>query len=499
MGIPSYFRVLVQSHRNILCKGYGHIDCLYLDANSIIYDVVRDIGATEEHISDESVIAGTIAAIAKYRRDMRPQHMMYVAFDGVAPLAKMGQQRERRWKGKFETKLLGAAHNAKWDTAKITPGTEFMYALGVAARQQLENARTVVSPSSDPGEGEHKIVERIRNIDHSRQTVAIYGLDADLIMLCLLHDHLCGRLFLYRETPHFIKNFDSSLEPNATYRIDIRQFISAILTDVGNSGTQGGTTIKDYVLACFLLGNDFLPHFPGLNIRGCGMQTLLNCYKRVQGSSGPLTEGSEIQWKSLRLLITYLAEEEQKRIMGHRQRRPRLTTESEILESLPVLDTRVQDTIRVGEIDWEQRYYATLLGSDRTPDFIQDICTQYCDGLHWTFKYYTEGCISWDWAFSHSYPPLLVDLSEHVPYLKCYDSFVRTEPLDPLAQLCFVLPKESQYLIPAAVTQEIQKQGVHAVDRIIWAYCSYFWESHVEFTHSPIEQIRAIVAEHRKA
>ena len=166
------------------------------------------------HISDESVISGTITAIQTYRRDLRPQHMMYVAFDGVAPLAKMGQQRERRWKGKFETKLLGAANSAKWDTAKITPGTEFMYALGIAARQRLEDPSTVVSPSSEPGEGEHKIFERIRNIDHTSQAVAIYGLDADLIMLCLLHDHLCGGLFLYRETPHFIKNFDSSLEPN---------------------------------------------------------------------------------------------------------------------------------------------------------------------------------------------------------------------------------------------------------------------------------------------
>ena len=131
-------------------------------------------------------------------------------------------------------------------------------------------------------------------------------------------------------------------------------------------------------------------------------------------------------------------------------------------------------------------------------DFIQGICTQYCDGLYWTFKYYTEGCIAWNWAFTYPYPPLLAHLCEYVPYLKCADSFVKSEPLDPLAQLCFVLPKESQYLIPAAVAEEVQKHEVHTVHRIVWAFCSYFWESHVEFTHSPIKQICSIVAEYRK-
>ena len=500
MGIPSYFRILVQSHKGILQKGRSPIDCLYLDANSIIYDVVRRLEAAGlSQLSDEVVIDGTIDAIAAYKNDLRPQHTMYVAFDGVAPLAKMGQQRERRWKGKFEASLLSTTKGSEWDTAKITPGTHFMNALGTAARQRLENASTIVSPSSEAGEGEHKIFERIRSIDHSTQAVAIYGLDADLIMLSLLHDRLCGSLSLYRETPHFIKSFDSSLEPNATYRIQIRSFIGALLSDIGSPKLTSDTVIKDYVLACFLLGNDFLPHFPGLNIRGKGMQTLLRCYKKVQTHAGSLTSKNEIQWRNVRLLVTYLAEEESMRLVRHRSRRPRLVGEREVLDAMPVLDTRLQDGIMVGEPDWQRRYYEVLLESEPTTSFIQNICREYCDGLQWTFKYYTEGCIAWTWAFDYPYPPLLAHLSEHVPYLGYDTSFVDDPPLDPLVQLCFVLPPASQYLLPPSMAEEMQKLGTHKVHRVVWAFCSYFWESHVVFAHSPLGQIRALVDEHRKA
>ena len=58
----------------------------------------------------------------------------------------------------------------------------------------------IVSTSKEVGEGEHKIFEYIReHIEyHKSTTTLIYGLDADLIMLCLNHLHVSENIFLYR-------------------------------------------------------------------------------------------------------------------------------------------------------------------------------------------------------------------------------------------------------------------------------------------------------------
>ena len=57
------------------------------------------------------------------------------------------------------------------------------------------------SGSKDNGEGEQKIFEYIRN-HQIEGNVFIYGLDADLIMLSLLHLQNAD-IYLYRETKHF--------------------------------------------------------------------------------------------------------------------------------------------------------------------------------------------------------------------------------------------------------------------------------------------------------
>ena len=76
-----------------------------------------------------------------------------------------------------------------WDTTAITPGSQFMINLSRTINTTFENKfpnlNILISSSNNPGEGEHKIYEFIRdNKDYHRDTnTVIYGLDADLIML----------------------------------------------------------------------------------------------------------------------------------------------------------------------------------------------------------------------------------------------------------------------------------------------------------------------------
>ena len=88
----------------------------------------------------------------------------------------------------------------------------------------------MVSDSRDAGEGEHKIFAYIRDNPekHNDETSLIYGLDADLIMLGLNHLPISKNLFLYRETPEFIKSIDRTLEPNESYVLDLPVLAEAI-------------------------------------------------------------------------------------------------------------------------------------------------------------------------------------------------------------------------------------------------------------------------------
>ena len=53
-------------------------------------------------------------------------------------------------------------------------------------KESTHEKKIIISASDQPGEGEHKLFQHIRNNNfHKDETTIIYGLDADLIMLAL--------------------------------------------------------------------------------------------------------------------------------------------------------------------------------------------------------------------------------------------------------------------------------------------------------------------------
>jgi 5'-3' exoribonuclease 1 len=168
-------------------------------------------------ITEEAIFLGVFNYVAHLFHTIKPKKTFFLAVDGVAPRAKMNQQRSRRFRTAQEAKEAVEKALRKgeelpegegFDSNCITPGTPFMARLSeqlkyfiakkVSEDSDWRGVEIILSGHEVPGEGEHKIMEYIRltkaqpgynpNMRH-----CLYGLDADLIMLGLLsHDpHFC--------------------------------------------------------------------------------------------------------------------------------------------------------------------------------------------------------------------------------------------------------------------------------------------------------------------
>ena len=536
MGIPYMFSYVIKNYPTIIkkyVKDVLKVDNLYLDCNSIIYDAYSkmEFDKLTETISI-SIIKCVISKIEEYISIIQPTQTVIIAFDGVAPVAKLEQQRCRRYKSWYQNEISRMIFKKEtadhWNTTAITPGTRFMtelndyvskfFAVDVLSNYGVSNI--IVSGSNKVGEGEHKLFDYIRSNPekHSTETTIIYGLDADLIMLSINHLPICPNIYLFRETPHFIQSIDSSLEPNANYYIDIPEFTNALIRYMNNdrelTTEQQKNKVYDYIFLCFFLGNDFLPHFPAVNIRTGGVDKMINAYKATIGESNlNLTNGKIIYWGNLRKVVQELARlEEGYIIKEHRSRNnkeryviPNTTPEEKFkkFESTPLYDREMEHFINPVKNGWQNRYYRGLFGitSNKNDDLKRDISINYLQGLEWTMKYYTTGCPDWRWNYKYNYPPLLEDLIHYIPlFEREFVPYKVPNPVSEIVQLCYVLPRTSLNLLPKKLYFELLKKHDNWYKGncdFSWSYCRYFWEAHVEMNEIDIYELERFIAENR--
>jgi 5'-3' exoribonuclease 1 len=536
MGIPSYFSYIVKNHPEIIKKYFMSsfvVSNFYLDCNSIIYDSYSKL---EPSVLNEDagvqIINSVISKIEEYIQLIHPIHRTIIAFDGVAPLAKLKQQRERRYKSLFQSNAINhiseKTETHVWDKTAITPGTIFMRELNTRIREHFsENKQVIFSGSDEAGEGEHKIFQYIRDNPDYHTTefnTFIYGLDSDLIMLAINHLKFCPNIYLFRETPHFIQSISSELEPNENYVLDIPELsknISYYMTTEKSDMTINRT--NDYILLCFLLGNDFLPHFPAINIRNGGIDKLLLAYKTNIGDRNLLlTNGNIIYWPNFKKLIQYLSDLEEKyfidehgsrnkmenghkyllRIINDENETKEKHTEAKIKEfnSYPLYHRKSEKYINPYKPGWQNRYYKSLFTNNELPFYNKrDIAINYLEGLEWTLKYYTSGQIDWTWKYKYNYPPLLEDLFKFIPNRPTtFINNINRCNMPEIVQLCYVLPKNCMHLLPLKLSEILLNEFPEwyidmNINYFEWSYCRYFWESHLIYSELNIEKFVKII------
>ena len=114
MGIPLYFRYLVNNYDNIISnnKKILEIDNLFLDLNCAIHYCCREVLEQVEYKVhkrleiEDKFITNIMKYIELLNDYCHTKKMLFIAIDGPAPVAKMVQQRQRRFKKFYEQRRL---------------------------------------------------------------------------------------------------------------------------------------------------------------------------------------------------------------------------------------------------------------------------------------------------------------------------------------------------------------------------------------------------------
>ncbi|CAI5759432.1 unnamed protein product [Candida verbasci] len=351
MGVPALFRWLSRKYPKIIspvieedqyeiggpkyddANPNGEIDNLYLDMNGIVHPCSHPEHKRAPETEDEMFL-DIFTYTDRVLMMARPRKVLMIAVDGVAPRAKMNQQRARRFRSAQDAKIKQDAIDAEirekelrgeiindaikgkkqWDSNAITPGTPFMDRLAEALRYwiayKLSNdpgwasLQVIISDATVPGEGEHKLMSFIRSQRSDPQydpntKHCIYGLDADLIFLGLAtHEPhfrvlredvfaqqskrmtIRDQVAMTQEADELIQERDKK-KPFLWLHVNIlREYLAVELFNPQIPFSFDlERSIDDWVFICFFAGNDFLPHLPSLDVRDNGIDILVNCWK----------------------------------------------------------------------------------------------------------------------------------------------------------------------------------------------------------------------------
>ncbi|KAJ2558388.1 5'-3' exoribonuclease 2 [Coemansia sp. RSA 1933] len=348
-------------------------DNFYLDMNGIVHPCCHPQFKPAPK-TEEAMMIEVFRCLDRVFNMIRPRKIVYMALDGVAPRAKMNQQRSRRFRAAQEAeekekemeKLAEEIFQATgekqpipekpWDSNCITPGTPFMEMLAKSLRYYIvaklntdpawTDVKVILSDSNVPGEGEHKIMDFIRrqrmmpgynpNTSH-----VIYGLDADLIMLSLA-THEPNFMILREDVEwsqmlskpcrrcggkgHFERDCGGRGNPAAEVDPDAQPFVFA---NIGILREYLEVTLKpekalafpfdleraidDWVFLCFFVGNDFLPHLPSLEIREGAIEKLVDFWKtELHDNGGYITQCGEVDLFRVQPIIDKIAALEEK-------------------------------------------------------------------------------------------------------------------------------------------------------------------------------------------
>ena len=499
MGVPRLFPFWLYSFPNAIKyfeKGEYRmlIDYLYLDANGLLHNaaqIIFNYGASKRMLDPNKNLSYEEKRLKVYElffnkiRGMAniviPRKLLYIAIDGPAPLAKQAQQRQRRFVSAKDRS--SSKETSLFDSSCISPGTIFMHELtkylNYRIRKEMNthgstfrNIKVIFSPTTVPGEGEHKILDYIRDLPQNiktNNTHCIFGPDGDLIMLTLA-THV-QKMYLLREDQYNI-GYIHLINVGSTWNT-----LSNILGQSLGIKEKYRTridVINDFILEGSFVGNDFLPKIKMFYLLEDGLQFMFKKYRKTSngGRQNFLTINNRMSLKGFKVFITELSRCE-KEHLTHQSRSNSELNPRYRAKNPKFINETLEKNISRKIIRQEAYYIRNYIPQQvkHTLDFmgyrkdcyekmditskqgIDKLCEDYLKTLIWVFEYYVNGLPSWKWAFRYHYAPLMFDFHNYIIQLtdsefnKIYTFKLEKASL-PFEQLLSILPPQSKTLLP---------------------------------------------------
>lgn len=498
MGVPSFFIWLINNFgiSNIIKTNIGgDINNLYIDANCAIHPVCFDVlkKHVQENKTDESELElDMIDNVIKYLDfiicNINPKSLVYISVDGVAPLAKIQQQRKRRYKNVFNnffSEEIKKKHNThdtiKWNNLVITPGTEFMERMHNEIEKYVINKKNennhinfIYSSYCVYGEGEHKILQHLKTNVKNNEKCVIYGMDADLIFLSFVSD--INNIFLYRE----VKQLNNLLkESNADFIFVDIDFVKnkycEHLNRLTNMKFNKTNLINDFTILCFFVGNDFISNIPSICIKNRGIDELINNYMKIlkHKKTHLLLSNNIINVPFLSELLFFMSEVEEQNTKNIFFLKNTKKCEEDDdykkdlwkLENMKYFSTNeCVNMMRGNIINIKSKYYEYYCGVNDYYDIsVNKIVEKYLEGFFWNILYYFDSCPSWTWYYPYHVSPFASDivmfLNKNKKFLHSMQ-FKNSQPLEQFEQLLLVVPKQYSYVLPKIYNNLINESEI---------------------------------------
>lgn len=483
MAIPGFFGRWLIRHKfnNVLIKYRPKGSSLSIDMNSIVHQISQKLFADQEYLKGRSAkeleqecFDRIGAHLLEILQTIDVSDLFIIAIDGLAPMAKIKQQKQRRYMKTLTESMTPKEKKSGigFDSNCISPGTEFMFRLDTfletwlksdAVRPRLPKV-VIYSGHMDPGEGEHKIFKYLRRglepemstkIPVNPQgTHYIYGMDADLIMLSMICP--LPNIVLYR----LDKDESEVLVSISSLRICIRNLMSNSFEsksdDARHQTKEEKNFIDDFTILMLFFGNDFLPRLACTELSFELLDEFIQLYRT---SDLRLTINGELSLQNLKKFIQKLSKKEETFIHQAISLNKQLKEPSSLLpwDHKGFNLTNFTTEWYLNELSYkrldllpkkmQERYRVVHQGS------IKDLSSEYIKGFFWTYEYYKTGLAPSKWFFKYFHAPMLNVLTEDIKSLseKKLRDFTRkdlTYEYSVLDQLAIIIPEESKMTLP---------------------------------------------------